>query len=132
MTTLPEDGRGYLADDLDAETEDHDEPDSTRYGEAADLLRTIDASDPLCARITHAIEPFLVNDDRIEGTLYCGGKGMRFLMEVPPPTGEPGQRLWLHDLTLGLETDRRRWDAAVAESGDATRWPDWDGPTVAV
>ena len=98
----PEEARNYLADDLDAETEDHDEPDSSRYGEVADLLRSFDSVDPLCARIANAIEPYLSDDSRVEGTLYPGGKGMRFLDHAPPPPTGQLQRLWLHDLVLGL------------------------------
>lgn len=128
----PANARDYLADDLDAETEDHDEPDSSRYGEAAELLRSIDATDPLCTRLAYAIEPYLSDDARVDGTLYPGGRGMRFLIDVTPPLTEQRQRLWLHDLVLGLEADRRHWSAIAAEAGDAARWLDWNGPTIEV
>jgi hypothetical protein len=118
--TDAEDARDYLADDIDAESEEWGEDYESAFEDLAEFLRDMDADDPLLARLAVVVAPFLENDDRLDGTLYPLGEGVTYEDETDP--GEITPHAYLEGLVAALERDHARWTAHVADVGDDAAW----------
>lgn len=114
--------RDYLADDFDAESEDHPPDDAQQYSDFADYLRAIPADDSRLDELAEYLRPFLDNEERIDGTLYPDGDAMRLMIEVTPGADGSAREEYLADFLHCLRADHRRWLQHVAEKGDAAQW----------
>lgn len=121
---MPTEARDYLADDLDAEGEDW-EGDEDWYSQLADHLRGLPPEHPLCLRLAICLEPFLVNEDRLECTMYPLGKAVTY-MDRQTPTIDFD--VYLEDLTAAIEADHRRWVSHVVAAGNSASWTLESGP----
>lgn len=124
ISTLSTEARDYLADDLDAEGESN-EGAADWYADLADHLRGLSPEHPLCMRLGVSLEPFLVDDDRIECLMYPLGEAVAFLENQAPFVDFD---TYLENLTVAIEADHRRWLAHVAAAGNSASWTLESGP----
>ena len=122
--TMSANARDYLADDLGLESEDH--PDYEEWFEGlVGYLGQLSPDDELCVRLADCLQPFLDDDQRLDGTLYPNGSGFHF-METESPGGD--FRRYLDGLVTCLERDYQRWLIHVSRAGGRAEWRTETGP----
>ena len=114
----PSAARDYISDDLSIEAEEHPE-DEEWFDGLVLFVDSLKFDDNICVRLAVCLEPFLEDDDRLDGTLYPAGKGFEFLEEADR-SGD--FRDYLEGLVEALENDHRRWLTHVAEAGVDAQW----------
>lgn len=123
-SSIPAEARDYLADDLDAEGEDW-EGNEDWFSELADHLRGLPPQHPLCLRLAVCLEPFLVDDDRIECLMYPRGEAVTFMENQTPFIDFD---VYLNNLTRAIEADHRRWLSHAEDAGTSASWTLESGP----
>jgi hypothetical protein len=112
-----EDARSYLADWLGDE-DIHGEASLAWFAGLADYARELPLSHPLTRRAAVFLQPFLEDDERVEGAMYPGGKFVQFIQQ-----GWGGDYLeYLTALIDALGYDFLTWQAMLFEDGDAAIW----------
>jgi hypothetical protein len=116
--------RGYLGDYLGDE--------EWFGGESRDWFLALDAyvqalplDDPRIVEAAEYLQPFLDDDDRIDGLMYPVGAAVHHIED----SGWGGDHdRYLTGFVAALGEDWRRWQQMVTEKGDAAEWrmPDED------
>jgi hypothetical protein len=120
----PSTARDYISDELSIEAEEHPESEESFDG-LVSFVDTLQSDDKICVRLAICIEPFLEDDDRLDGTHYRAGVGFEYLEETDP-SGD--YREYLEGLVEALQIDHRRWLAHLAEAGNNAEWRIESGP----
>jgi hypothetical protein len=76
--TRLEEARGYLAEYL-ADEDIHGGESRSWFGELAEYAMQLPPDDPLITRTVVYLQPFLDDDERVEGAMYPGGEAVRFI-----------------------------------------------------
>jgi hypothetical protein len=95
----------------------------------ADYENDMPSDDPLCTRLSVCLEPFIVDDERIECAMYPVGEAITYLEEEAP---EGDFRFYIEGLVCAIEQDHNRWIAHVAVAGDAASWTLESGPPTVI
>jgi hypothetical protein len=112
-----EEARGYLADYLYDE-DIHGEESQDWFAELGNYVEELLPDDPLILKAATYLQPFLDDDERIECAMYPNGEAVKYIDQ-----GWGGDlRSYLAGLLNAMGHDHARWEAIVAERGQAARW----------
>jgi hypothetical protein len=95
----------------------------------AHYVNALPSDDLLCSRLSVCLEPFIVDDERIECAMYPVGEAITYL-ENEVQGGD--FRSYVEGLVCAIEQDHNRWVAHVAIAGDAASWTLESGPPTVI